>query len=71
MRMEVQMRKMWLPPRLYRLLPLAYLLSGLLMLAKFGDDPLGLLSGAMLCAAAVLVWALRVHAGSKTNAHKQ
>ena len=65
------MRTMWLPPRLYRLLPLAYLLSGLLMLAKFGDDPLGLLSGAMLCAAAVLVWALRVHAGSKTNAHKQ
>jgi hypothetical protein len=28
-------------------LPLAYLLSGLLMLTKFGDAPLGLLSGLM------------------------
>jgi hypothetical protein len=65
------MRKIWLPPRLYRFLPLAYLLSGLLMLTKFGDDPLGLLSGSMLCAAAVLVWALRVHRGSKTTARKQ
>ena len=68
---EAKMRKIWLPPRLYQLLPLAYLLSGSLMLAKFGDDPLGLLSGSMLCAAAVLVWALRVHRGSKANARKQ
>ena len=65
------MWKIWLPPKLYQLLPLAYLLSGSLMLARFGDDPLGLLSGSMLCAAAVLVWALRVHRGSKTNARKQ
>jgi len=65
------MRKIWLPPRLYLLLPLVYLLSGLLMLAKFGDEPLGLLSGSMLCAAAVLVWALRVHGASKTTARKQ
>ena len=65
------MRKIWLPPRLYRFLPLAYLLSGLLMLTKFGDDPLGLLSGSMLCAAAVLVWALRVHQGSKTTERKR
>ena len=41
------------------------------MLAKFGDEPLGLLSGSMLCAAAVLVWALRVHRGSKSIARKQ
>jgi hypothetical protein len=69
--MEVQMRKMWLPPRLYQLLPLAYLLSGLLMLAKFGDEPLGLISGSMLCAAAILVWVLRVHGRSKTTTRKR
>ena len=65
------MRKIWISPRLYQLLPLVYLLSGLLMLAKFGDEPLGLLSGSMLCAAAVLVWVLRVHGGSNTNARKR
>ena len=64
------MLKIWLPPRLYRLLPLIYLLSGLLMLAKLGDEPLGLLSGLMLCAAAVLIGFLRVHAASKTTARK-
>ena len=41
------------------------------MLARFGDEPLGLLSGLMLCAAAVLVWALRVHRNSKSAAGKQ
>ena len=61
------MRKIWLPPRLYQLLPLAYLISGSLMLAKFGDEPLGLIGGSMLCAAAVLVWALRAYGGSKTS----
>jgi drug/metabolite transporter (DMT)-like permease len=65
------MQKIWLPPRLYQLLPLVYLLSGLLMLAKFGDDPLGRISGLLLCAAAVLVWALRVHGGSKAAARKR
>ena len=65
------MLKIWLPPRLYQLLPLVYLLSGLLMLAKLGDEPLGLLSGSMLCAAAVLVWVLRVHEGRKTTARKR
>ena len=65
------MRKLWLPPRLYQLLPLVYLLSGLLMLTKFGDEPLGLLGGSMLCAAAVLVWVLRVHAAGKTTARKR
>ncbi len=65
------MRKIWLPPRLFQLLPLVYLFSGLLMLAKFGDEPLGLLSGSMLCAAAVLVWVLRVHGGSKTTPRKR
>ena len=65
------MQKIWLPPRLYQLLPLVYLLSGLLMLARFGDEPMGRLSGALLCAAAVLVWALRFHGRSKANARKR
>jgi hypothetical protein len=56
---EERMLKIWFPSGLYRVLPLAYLLAGLLMLARFGDEPLGLLSGLMLCAAAVLVWVLR------------
>jgi len=64
------MRKIWLPQRLYQFLPLAYLLSGSLMLAKFGDEPLGFLSGSMLCAAAVLVWALRAHRNGKPTARK-
>jgi len=61
------MQKIWLPPKLYQLLPLAYLVAGLLMFAKFGDEPLGLLSGAMLCAAAVLVWGLRILAGNTSD----
>ena len=65
------MRKLWLAPRLYQLLPLVYLLSGLLMFAKFADEPLGLLSGSILCAAAVLIWVLRVHEGRKTTARKR
>lgn len=61
------MQRMWLPPVLYRLLPAGYLLAGLLMLATFGDDALGRLSGILLCAAGILVWALRLYARSKTN----
>jgi hypothetical protein len=68
---QATMWKIWLPPKLYQFLPLAYLLSGSLMLARFGDEALGLLSGLMLCAAAVLVWALRVHRRSKTTEGKQ
>ena len=64
------MQKIWLPSRLYQLLPLVYLLFGLLMLAIFGDDPLGRLSGLLLCAAAALVWALRAHGRSKGTARK-
>jgi hypothetical protein len=65
------MRKIWLHPRLYQFLPIVHLLCGSLMLVKFGDEPLGFLSGLMLCAAAVLVWFLRVHSGNKTTAGKQ
>jgi len=65
------MLKIWLPPKLYQLLPLAYLLSGLLMIAKLGDEPLGLISGLMLCTAAILVWVLRALGTRKTTAHKK
>ena len=65
------MKKIWLEPRLYQLLPFAYLLGGLLMLAKFSNKPVGLLSGLMLCAAAVLIWALRIHQRSKDTARKR
>jgi hypothetical protein len=41
------------------------------MLAKFGHEPLGLISGSMLCAAAVLIWALRVSESNKTSVRKQ
>jgi drug/metabolite transporter (DMT)-like permease len=65
------MQKIWLSPRLYQLLPVAYILSGFLLLTNFGDDPLGLISGSMLCVAAILIWALRIHAASKATARKQ
>ena len=65
------MLKIWLPPRLYQLLPLAYFLAGILMLAKFSDTSLGVLSGSMLCAAAILIWALRIHASQKSTARKR
>lgn len=68
---EVQMRKMWLHPKLYTLLPVAYLLSGVLILDVYGDEPLGILSGSMLCAAAVLIWVLRIYGAKKTASHKQ
>jgi hypothetical protein len=62
------MLKIWLPKRLYQVLPLAYLLAGLLMLAKLGGEPLGRLSGAMLCAAGGLVLVLRLYGASKSAA---
>jgi hypothetical protein len=62
---------MWLPQRLYQLLPAAYLVSGLLMLASFGDEYMGFISGSMLCAAAVLIWVLRAYGGSRTTKGKR
>jgi len=59
------MNRIWLPPKLYRLLPLGYLFFGALMLINFGDDPLGRLSGILLCAAGILVLALRLVGGGK------
>ena len=65
------MQKIWLSPKLYRLLPVAYLFSGLLMITKFGEEPLGIISGAMLCAAAILIWALRAHGSRGTITDRQ
>ena len=65
------LRKIWLPATLYQILPLAYLVSGSLMLAGFGHEPMGLLSGLLLCAAAVLIWCLRIYAASKGSARKR
>lgn len=65
------MKKIWLPQTLYQLLPLLYLLSGLLMLAMFSGDPLGRISGLLLCTAAVLVWVLRVHGRSHKPARRR
>ena len=64
------MHKIWLSPRLYRLLPAIYLVSGVLMLVNFRSEPLGLISGSMLCGAAVLIWVLRIHSGSKKTERK-
>ena len=61
------MLKIWLPPGLYRLLPLGYLFFGFLMLMRFSDDPLGRLSGILLCAAGALVLALRLIGRSEEN----
>ena len=56
------MQKMWFPPWLYKLLPVAYLAFGLLLLVTSGDDPLGRLGGVLLCAAGILVLGLRLYA---------
>ena len=56
------MRTIWLSPTLYRLLPLGYLIAGFLMLATFGGDAMGRLSGLLLIAAGILVWTLRLYA---------
>ena len=56
------MQRMWFPPWLYKLLPVGYLLGGLLLLVSSGDDPLGRLGGILLCAAGALVLALRLYA---------
>ena len=56
------MRQVWFPPWLYKLLPVGYLVAGVLLLVSSGNDPLGLLGGILLCAAGVLVLAMRLYA---------
>jgi hypothetical protein len=62
---------MWLPLWLYQLLPIIYLLAGLLMLANFGSEPLGLVSGSMLCAAGLLILVLRIYWANKTSTRER
>lgn len=65
------MTKIWLPARLYGLLPLIYLLFGLLMLFVFGNDLWGAVAGALLCAASALILALRFYARGKATVRKR
>lgn len=53
---------LWLPEWLYRLLPLTYLVCGVLIFNLFGDETTGQLSAVLLWAAAFLIWRLRLHA---------
>lgn len=55
------MQSIWFPGWLYRLLPLLYLIGGALMFYLFGDETVGRFSGLLLCAAAVLIWGLRLY----------
>jgi hypothetical protein len=61
------MQRIWFPEWLYRFLPLLYVVGGTLMLHLFGDQTAGQLSGGMLFAAAILIWALRWHARSDAS----
>ena len=56
------MQRIWFPEWLYRFLPLIYFVGGTLMFHLFGDQAAGQLSGGLLFAAAILIWALRLHA---------
>ncbi len=56
------MQRIWFPVWLYRSLPLLYVVGGTLMFYLFGDQAVGLLSGFLLFAAAILIWGLRIHA---------
>ncbi|MEJ2516331.1 MAG: hypothetical protein P8080_13630 [Gammaproteobacteria bacterium] len=56
------MQTIWFPAWLYRLLPAIYVAGGASMFYLFGDEPIGLLSGVLLCSAAVLILALRLYA---------
>ena len=64
------MQGIWLPAWLYRFLPLIYVVSGSVMFFAFGDDALGRISGLLLYAAAVLIWALRLHGRSRGSRHE-
>lgn len=59
---DMPMQRIWFPTWLYRFLPLIYVVGGVLMFYLFGDETIGLFSGLLLCAAAILIWCLRLHA---------
>lgn len=64
------MQSIWFPGWLYRLLPLLYLVGGALMFYLFGDETVGRFSGLLLCAAAVLIWGLRLYARRASGRRK-
>lgn len=56
------MPRIWFPGWLYHLLPLVYVVFAAAMFYWFGDRPVGRSSAVLLCAAAILIWGLRLHA---------
>ena len=60
----------WFPAWLHRLLPLIYVIGGALMFYLYGDEAVGLLSGILLYAAALLIWGLRRHARREESRKK-
>ena len=64
------MQHIWFPAWLYRLLPLIYVVGGALMFYLYDDDTVGRLSGLLLWAAAILIWALRLHARREASRRK-
>ena len=64
------MQHVWFPAWLYRLLPLLCVLGGALRFYLYDDDTVGRLSGLLLWAAAILIWALRLHARREASRRK-
>jgi len=56
------MQSPWLPCGCTGFCPLLYLAGGALMFHLFGDETIGRFSGLLLCAAALLIWGLRLYA---------
>jgi len=50
---------MFLPDWIYRMLPAAYLVIGLIVVSKM-DSPVGTASGVLLALAGVIIWKMRV-----------
>ena len=64
------MQRIWFPAWLYRFLPLIYVVGGTLMFYLFRDESVGRFSGLLLCAAAILIWGLRLHARGEASRRK-
>jgi hypothetical protein len=70
MHQDTPMPLIWFPGWLHRLLPLIYVIGGALMFYLFGDQAIGLISGILLFAAALLIWALRLYASVEASRQK-
>jgi len=64
------MQHIWFPAWLYRFLPLIYVVGGALMFYLYDADTVGRLGGLLLWAAAILIWALRLHARRDASRRK-